>query len=316
MFQTSLRLHNQLTQEDQTNYFYSLMRADVLQTLKNITGLKREHLGEVLTVFRTKYVKPLSMATAKHKFQRSVFNPANQKLVDFLDELQKLAKNAFGVATKAIIEQTMYAKTPQNLKNSVNQARLENGTNEQNALHLEKELELKGLEVLDETQKKTVTQQATKPNRENPKPTCHHCKKPSHYRNQCRQLKKKEDQNVTKKILSVATIIVITPVVKQTRTPTTSKPLLMEIPAVQTTEMIENQELSTHPVIPVAKRTTPERNAFVEPMQQTDCFLGMEDRWSKVKINNKTHRSKQLKLSWLRPKLSTKNATSLLRNYM
>ena len=26
------------------------------------------------------------------------------------------------------------------------------------------------------------------------KPTCHHCKKPGHYRNQCRQLKRKEDQ--------------------------------------------------------------------------------------------------------------------------
>ena len=28
------------------------------------------------------------MATVKHKFQKLVFNPANQKLVDFLDELQ------------------------------------------------------------------------------------------------------------------------------------------------------------------------------------------------------------------------------------
>ena len=45
------------------------------------------------------------MATAKHIFQKFVFNPANQKLVDFLDKLQKLAKNAFGIAAHAIIEQ-------------------------------------------------------------------------------------------------------------------------------------------------------------------------------------------------------------------
>ena len=41
------------------------------------------------------------MATTKHKFQRLVFNPANLKVIDFLNELQKLAKDAFGVAAQA-----------------------------------------------------------------------------------------------------------------------------------------------------------------------------------------------------------------------
>ena len=65
------------------------MRGDALQTFKNITSPNRENLAEILTVFRRKYVKPQSMATAKYMFQRLVFNPANQKLIDFLDELQK-----------------------------------------------------------------------------------------------------------------------------------------------------------------------------------------------------------------------------------
>ena len=82
LFRTSLNIHNQ---EDKINYFHSLMRGDALQTFKNITSPNRENLGEILTVFRRKYVKPQSMATAKHKFQRLVFNPANQKLIDFLD---------------------------------------------------------------------------------------------------------------------------------------------------------------------------------------------------------------------------------------
>ena len=76
------------------------MRGDALQTIKNISSPNRENLAELLTVFRRKYVKPQSRATARHKFQQIVFNPANQELVDFLDELQKLAKEALGVATK------------------------------------------------------------------------------------------------------------------------------------------------------------------------------------------------------------------------
>ena len=68
------------------------------------------------------------MATAKHKFQRLVFSLANQKLKDFLDELQKLAKDAFGVAAQAIIDQFIYAKKSPHLKKSIKQAHLENGT--------------------------------------------------------------------------------------------------------------------------------------------------------------------------------------------
>ena len=194
LFQTSMKIHNQLTEEDKINYFHSLMRGEALQTFKNITTPSRENLAEILTVFRRKYVKPQTMATAKHKFQRLVFNPANQKLIDFLDELQKLAKDAFEVAAQAIMEQFIYAKMPPHLKKSINQAHLENGTFEQIVTHLERELELNGLEAPDEMQLNTVMQQGTQHNSEKPKPTCHHCKKPGHYRNQCRQLKREKDQ--------------------------------------------------------------------------------------------------------------------------
>ena len=92
LFQTSLKVHNQLTEEDRINYFHSLMRGDALQTFKNINGPTRENLGEILAVFRRKYVKPQSMATAKHKFQKLVFNPANQKLVGFLTNFKNWLK--------------------------------------------------------------------------------------------------------------------------------------------------------------------------------------------------------------------------------
>ena len=194
LFQTSLKIHNQLTEDDRINYFHSLMRGDALQTFKNINGPTRENLEEILAVFRRKYVKPQSMATAKHKFQKLVFNPGNQKLVDFLDELQKLAKDAFGIAAHAIIEQFIYAKMPPHLKKSINQAHLENGTYEQIVTHLERELELNGLEAPDEMPINNVSQQPTKTNADRPKPKCHYCKKQGHYRNQCRLLKKQEEQ--------------------------------------------------------------------------------------------------------------------------
>ena len=168
------------------------MRRDALQTFKNINSPTQENLGKVLAVFRRKYVKPQSRAMAKHNYHKLVFNPANQKLVDFLDDHQKLAKDAFGTAAHAIIEQLIYAKMPPHLKKSINQTHLENGTYEQIVTHFEKELELNGLKAPDELQIKTVSQHATNTNADRPKPTSQHCKKPGHYSNQCRQLKRQK----------------------------------------------------------------------------------------------------------------------------
>ena len=105
-----------------------------------------------------------------------------------------MAKVAFGVAAQAIIEQFIYAKMPRHLKKTITQAHLENGTYEQIVLHLERELELNGLEAPDEMPINTVTQQAAQQNSNEPRTTCHPCKKPGHYQRQCRQLKREKDQ--------------------------------------------------------------------------------------------------------------------------
>ena len=98
------------------------MCGDALQTFKSFTSPNRVNLGEILTLSRRKNVKPQSMATAEHNFQRLVFNLVNQKLIDFVDELQKITINAFGNAAQAIIEPFIYAKMPPHLKTSINEA--------------------------------------------------------------------------------------------------------------------------------------------------------------------------------------------------
>ena len=138
LFQTSLKIHSQLTEEDKTNYFHSLMRGDALQTFKIITSPNKGNLGEIFTKFRRKYVKRLSLATAKDNFQQVVFNPANQKLIDILDKLQKDAFSAFGVAAQEIIEPFTFSKMPPLLKKSINQAHLGKSTYEQIVSHLER----------------------------------------------------------------------------------------------------------------------------------------------------------------------------------
>ena len=60
--------------------------------------------------------------------------------------------------------------------------------------HLEKELELNGLEAADELQIKPVSHNTVNSNADETKPTCHYCKKPGHYKNQSRLLKKQREK--------------------------------------------------------------------------------------------------------------------------
>ena len=154
LFHTTLRMQPNLTKEMKINHFHAHLRGLALKTFKNIQRTPSTTLEDILKVFRRKYVKPESSASAKRRFNRLFFDPENQKLPDFLEELQESAEKAFGDNAHQMIENLLYAKMPPHLKKSINQAYLENGTYDQIVKHFERELELNGLEA-DETSVKT-----------------------------------------------------------------------------------------------------------------------------------------------------------------
>ena len=295
LFQTSLKIYNQLTEDDRINYFHSLMRGDALQTFKNIKSPTRENLEEILAVFRKKYVKPQSMATAKQEIQKLVFNPANQKLVDFLVELQKLAKDAFGITAHAIIEQFIYAKMPPHLKKLINQAHLENGTYEQIVTHLERELELNGLEAPDELPINNVSQQPTNTNAD-PNQRATTVKSQSIIGISAACWKNCENKlKIIKITLETKTV---------TPTPQTRTVMLTTTTIIETiTELKESRKLFTHPVRHVKKQTTPQRNVTLEPMQPIDRLPGIEDRKDKIRYQREPVKVILTKLLKLQPKI-------------
>ena len=101
-----------------------------------------------------------------------------------------------------MINSLLYAKLPPKLKRSVNMARLENATYEEVVTHLERELELNGLEEGDEIPVPTMASAltATRPGTGLPSSgidpgiTCNYCKKPGHTNDECRKLRMKEEQ--------------------------------------------------------------------------------------------------------------------------
>ena len=212
LFHTMIKMQPDMTETMKINHFHSLLRKNALQTFRNINTANRQTLEDILAVFRRKYVKPESQATAKHKWHRLVFDPNTIKLPDFLEKLNQGAEKAFGENAQAMIDSLLYAKLPPKLKRSVNMARLENATYEEIVTHLERELELNGLEEGDDIPVPTMSTAptATRPGTGllssgiDPNITCNYCKKPGHVKDECLKLKRKEEQRrndgqVTKK---------------------------------------------------------------------------------------------------------------------
>ena len=66
LFHTTLKMQPQLTEEMKINLFHAHLRGLALKTFKNIQRTPTSTLEDILIVFRRKYVKPESSASAKH----------------------------------------------------------------------------------------------------------------------------------------------------------------------------------------------------------------------------------------------------------
>ena len=92
LFHTMIKMPAEMSEQMKINDSHFLQKHQHRQTLK-----------DVLVIFRSKYVKPESQATAKHKWHRPVFDPNTMKLSDFLEELNQGAEKAFGDHSQKMI---------------------------------------------------------------------------------------------------------------------------------------------------------------------------------------------------------------------
>ena len=182
-FHTMLKMQSEMMEAKKVNDFHSHLRKEALQTFRNISASNKKGFDDVLLVFRRKYVRRESQATFKHKWHKLTFDPNTKSLSDFSEELNECAERAFGDNAQHMIDSLLYAKLPPHLKRSNNLAYPENGTYDQIVAHLERELELSGLEIDGELTIHTMTAASPNDIQQNTEQiniVCHSCKKPGH----------------------------------------------------------------------------------------------------------------------------------------
>ena len=107
LFRNNIKMYPHLTDLQKINYFHSLLRGDALQAFCNIEYSKKDSLDEIMTIFKRRFGDYLSMAKARCEWNALKFDPSTQKLHEFLDILQKTAKEAFGSEAQQFIDKAI-----------------------------------------------------------------------------------------------------------------------------------------------------------------------------------------------------------------
>ena len=118
----------EMSEEIKVDHFHSNLRQKALQIFRNISASNKATLQDVLVIFRRKYVRPESQATAKHKWHEPNFHSNAKSLSDILEELNECAERALGPPAQQMTDTLLCAKLPPHLRRSINLAYLKNGT--------------------------------------------------------------------------------------------------------------------------------------------------------------------------------------------
>ena len=157
--------------------------------------------------------------------------------------------------------------------------------------NLKKVLKLNALETPVELQIKTVTQQATQPNTEQPIPTCRHCK--NHVTIKITAVISSERKTKTKTTRMVPAKTTTIPVVRQFLTSTTR---FQSLPtqSIQTIKKRENLDLSAHLARPVVKLTIAHKNVTLEQMQLIIRLPRTDGRKDRIRSNREMLKTIQM----------------------
>ena len=150
LFRNNIRMHPHLTEIQRINYFHSLLRGEALQAFRNLDDAKKNSLEDIMTTCRRRFGDYLSAAKARCEWDTLKFGTATQKLHEFLDSLQKTAKEGFVAEAQQFFDKAIYAKLPDYVQKILNRAYLEDKWYNEIVLHLERKMRLNGLGAPDD----------------------------------------------------------------------------------------------------------------------------------------------------------------------
>ena len=118
-----LRPHqNRLTEEAKLQYFQSLLRDEAIEFWQTLRINSETTLKDVLQLFNKEFTKDDFREVSKYKWNQITYDPTKENFGDFLKNLKKVAKQAFGDKAPEYVETFLFGKLPVQIQHELSTA--------------------------------------------------------------------------------------------------------------------------------------------------------------------------------------------------
>ena len=124
-------LANKITEENKLHFFQSLLRDEAIEYWQSIQITPLTTLKDVLDLFRKEFAKEDLKEVARYKWDQARYDPTTETFSDFLKNLKKTAKQAFGDEADKIIKMFLFGKLPVEIQQELTMANKEESSPEE-----------------------------------------------------------------------------------------------------------------------------------------------------------------------------------------
>ena len=124
-------LANKITEENKRHFFQSLLRDEAIEYWQSIQITPLTTLKDVLDLFRKEFAKEDLKEVARYKWDQARYDPTTKTFSDFLKNLKKIAKQAFGDEADKIIKMFLFGKLPVEIQQELTMANKEKSSPEE-----------------------------------------------------------------------------------------------------------------------------------------------------------------------------------------
>ena len=209
-------LANKITEESKLHFFQSLLRDDAIEYWQSIQITPLTTLKDVLDLFRKEFAKEDLKEVARYKWDQARYDPTTETFSDFLKNLKKIAKQAFGEEADKIIKMFLFGKLPVEIQQELTMANKEESSPEEIKTYLMRKYQYQqyvapptaiqpfnavtsSAPATITTTKPTTTTTTTQPTeRKRFEGQCFYCGKTGHRKTECRARQRDEANGIKK----------------------------------------------------------------------------------------------------------------------
>ena len=205
-------LANKITEEGKLHFFQSLLRDDAIEYWQSIQITPLTTLKDVLDLFRKEFAKEDLKEVARYKWDQARYDPTTETFSDFLKNLKKIAKQAFGEEADKIIKMFLFGKLPVEIQQVLTMANKEESSPEEIKTYLMRKYQYiappttiqpfntvtSSVPTTNTTIKPATTTTTQPTERKRFEGQCFYCGKTGHRKTECRARQRDEANGIKK----------------------------------------------------------------------------------------------------------------------